>query len=150
MPPTLPGMTLQELIAACKGDRSYDQLEAAGGGSPSSKRWQQIATKVDRNFPDPPTIRAIARALAVTETTVVLAAARSLGLTIPVADANRLAELLPPSAARLTPMQVAAVRQVVRAMVEPVDRAAEDADADAALDAERAAPTPLRPVPQEP
>lgn len=150
MPPTLPGMNLQELIAACKGDRSYEALEKAGGGSPSSKRWQQIATKVDPKFPDPATIRSIARALSVSETTVVLAAARSLGLTIPLADASRLAELLPPSAARLTPMQVAAVRQVVRAMVEPMDIAAEDADADAALDAERPARTPLRPVPQEP
>lgn len=150
MPPTLPGMNLQELVAACKGDRSYDDLETAGGGSPTSKRWQQIATKVDKNFPDPPTIRAMARALSVTETTVVLAAARSLGLTVPLADASRLAELLPPSAARLTAMQVAAVRQVVRAMVEPLDIAAEDADADAALEGERPARTPLRRVPQDP
>ena len=150
MPPTLPGMTLQELIAACKGDRSYDALETAAGGSPTSKRWQQMATKADKNFPDPPTIRGIARALSVTETVVVLAAARSLGLTVSLADASRLAELLPPSAARLTPMQVAAVRQVVKAMVEPMDIAAEDADADAALDGELPAPTPLRPVPQEP
>ena len=150
MSPTLTGMNLQELIAACKDGRSYDDLEKASGGSPTSARWQQIATKVDPKFPDPKTIRAMARALSVTETTVVLAAARSLGLTIPLADASRLAELLPPSAARLTKMQIAAVRQVVRAMVEPIDVAVEDADADAVLDAEQAAPTPLRPVPHEP
>ena len=151
---TLPGVNLQELIAECKGDRSYADLERDGGGAPSSKRWWQIATKADPNFPDPATIRAIARALSVTETTVVLAAARSAGLTIPLADASRLAELLPPAASRLSRMQVAAVRQVVKAMVEPTDIAAADADADAALDNEQkgtAAPvTPIRPVPQEP
>lgn len=113
-------MDLAQLITATKGDRSYESLARAGGGVPGAKRWHQLATLPIRNFPDPPTVRALSRALGVTETTVVLAAARSLGLEVSGSD-NDLATLLPSRAGQLTAKQVAAVRQVVMAMAEPED-----------------------------
>jgi len=73
---------LRELIGLQKGDRSYEQLSKACGGQPSAKRLQQIATEQIKNFPDPDTIRALAKGLGVTESTVVLASAASLGLDV--------------------------------------------------------------------
>jgi hypothetical protein len=111
-------MDLAQLIEATKGDRSYETLARLAGGVPGAKRWHQLATKPIKNFPDPPTVRALSKALGVTEAVVVLAAARSLGLDASGSD-SLLATLLPNRAGQLTPKQVAAVRQVVMAMVEP-------------------------------
>lgn len=120
MPRNHPAMDLMELIRATKGDRSYADLERAGGGSPSAKRWQQLATKPQANFPDPPTIRAMARALGVSESSVIVAAGRSLGLTLDAPE-GPLVDLLPPGAKKLTHHQVSAVLAVIRAMLEPAD-----------------------------
>jgi hypothetical protein len=120
-------MDLAQLIDATKGDRSYETLARAAGGAPGAKRWHQLATKPIKNFPDPPTVRAVSKALGVTEAVVVLAAARSLGLDASGSD-SLLATLLPSRAGQLTPKQVAAVRQVVMAMVEPHEEKAPAGD----------------------
>lgn len=73
---------LQELIGLRKGDRSYEQLSRASGGVITRQRMQALATAPMRAFPDPDTIRALSRALSVAETTVVLAAATSVGLNV--------------------------------------------------------------------
>lgn len=73
---------LQELIGLRKGDRSYEQLSKACGGLPTAKRLHQLATAPIKNFPDPDTIRGLSKGLAVTESTVVLASAASLGLDV--------------------------------------------------------------------
>lgn len=73
---------LQALIGLRKGDRSYEQLSKACGGSPSAKRLHMLATAPMKNFPDPDTIRALSKGLGVTETTVVMASAESLGLDV--------------------------------------------------------------------
>lgn len=112
-----------ELIRRTRGDRSYATLEADSGGSPGRQRWQQIATSPQQNFPDPTTIRTMARVLGVPETTVVLAAARSAGLDVSQ-PGGPLAELLPPGSTRLTERQMAAVLTVIRAMIEPDETAA--------------------------
>lgn len=111
-------MDLKELIRRTRGDRSYATLEADSGGSPGAQRWQQIATMQQRNFPDPATIRTMARVLGVPETTVVLAAARSAGLDIHQ-PGGPLAELLPPASHTLTERQLAAILAVIRAMLDP-------------------------------
>ena len=42
MEPTLRNMDMAELVTRMKGDRSYEQLAAASGGSPGRQRWQQL------------------------------------------------------------------------------------------------------------
>lgn len=116
-------MNLATLIVTAKGDRSYDRLAADCGGSPGAARLQQLATRPVRNFPDPPTIHALAMGLGVAERTVVLAAAESLGIEVDAGD-GALAQLLPPAASHLTERQISAVLAVVRAMVDPVDASA--------------------------
>lgn len=111
-------MNLSELVEATKGDRSYEDLAKQSGGSPGRQRWQQLATQPQKNFPDPPTIRSVAKVLDVSEERVVLAAAESLGLTT-VREQSTVAALLPPSADRLTDKQIFAVVSVVRAMIDP-------------------------------
>lgn len=75
-------MNLADLITAHKGARSYVKLEEACGGSPKAARLQQLAAGPPKNFPDPSTIAALARGLRVPATTVVLAAAESLGIDV--------------------------------------------------------------------
>lgn len=124
---TVPGMNLSELIRATKGDRSYDKLEEAAGGKPTAARWQQLATAAQRNFPDPPTIQGMAKALGVAEKVVVLAAARTLGLDATERE-SQLVALLPPGADHLSLAQIDAVRHVIRVMAEPVSAQTERAE----------------------
>lgn len=111
-------MDLAELILRNKGDRSYRSLERDCGGDPTAKRIQQIASGVRplANFPDPPSIRGLARGLRVTELAVVLAAGESLGLEVDRA-LPRLAQLLPAGVERLTEQEVNAVLTMVQTMV---------------------------------
>lgn len=74
--------TLAGLIADRKGTRSYDRLSDDCGGTPSSGRLHQMATKPLKNFPDPESIRGMARGLGVTVTDIVMASARSLELPV--------------------------------------------------------------------
>ena len=73
-------MKLSELLNERKGDRSYEALERDCGGVPKAARLQQIATKPPKTFPDPDSIRGLARGLRVPERVVLAAAAESLGL----------------------------------------------------------------------
>jgi hypothetical protein len=80
--PVSDEQTLAGLIADRKGTRSYDRLSRDCGGVPTSKRLHQLATVTPKNFPDPDTIRGLAAGLGVTVTDIVMASARSLGLSV--------------------------------------------------------------------
>ena len=109
-------MNLAELIRTTKGDRSYDDLARAAGGAPGRQRWQQLASNVAlKNFPDPESIRAIARALGVTQRAVVDAAAESLGLEVR-RSRSRFEELLPDGVDDLDDDALAGILAVLRAL----------------------------------
>lgn len=108
-------MKLDELIRTTKGGRSYVALARDTNGKLGAARWQQIATRPLRTFPDPGTIAAIAAALRVPQRTVVLAAATSLGLQVD--SQSSLVDLIPERAQDLPPHCVAAVLNVVDAMI---------------------------------
>lgn len=86
MTKTSPEGGLRELILNRKGTRSFDDLSKACGGSPTGKRLHQLVSRPMKNFPDPDTIKGLARGLNVSQTEVLLAAARSLGLRVTEAD----------------------------------------------------------------
>lgn len=88
-------MNLRELVTSRKGTRTYETLSRDCGGHPSSKRLQQLATKAQKNFPDPDTVRALAKGLRVPEVRVVLAAAEDLGIDVSRAT-PRVLDYLPP------------------------------------------------------
>jgi hypothetical protein len=73
-----------------------------------------------KTFPDPGTLREFARVAGVSEQTVVLAAAKSLGLE--VEGGGGLTSALPPAADRLSHGQVAALAQLIRAFTSETDR----------------------------
>ena len=115
-------MDLAELMRAVKGARTYEELERLCGGSPSAQRLQKIATQKLKAFPDPPSIRGLARGLGVSESAIVLAAAESLDLSV-LEPKSSLHALLPASVTKLTDDQVAAILQLIRAFsagAEPV------------------------------
>lgn len=107
-------MDLAALIDTQRGGRTYAQLEKDTGGSLGAARWQQMATRGLRNFPTPQSLRAVARALHVSDETVLLAAGTSLGLRID--QRHSLIELIPPHATDLSDQCVTAILAVVRAM----------------------------------
>jgi hypothetical protein len=114
-------VNLGELIDTHRAGRSYNELARdAGEGAPSGKRLQQLATGAIRNFPDPPTIRALARGLRVSHQVVVLAAAESLDLDVRQ-GLPRVVDLLPVGAARLSEEQASAVAHLIRVFVEPTE-----------------------------
>ncbi|WP_157932309.1 hypothetical protein [Mycobacteroides abscessus] len=76
---------LAEFIRIEKGRTgvSYRELEARSDSIISAQRWQQLGTGVRmKEFPEPATLKAMAAALRVDVTQVVLASARSLGLAV--------------------------------------------------------------------
>lgn len=110
-------MNLGELIRRNKDDRSYDQLAHDCGGAPTSQRIQQLATaKRIANFPDPSSLRGLARGLHVTEPAVVLAAAESVGLDAASALPS-LVQVLPAGSEKLSDQEIVAVVAVIRAFV---------------------------------
>lgn len=82
--------TLAALINQRKGTRSYVRLSRDCGGNPSRARLQQMATQKLREFPDPETIQCLSRGLGATVTEIILASARSLGLSVAVGDPGAL------------------------------------------------------------
>lgn len=110
-------LTLGELILTCKGARTYSQLAEDCGGIPTAGRIQQMATKDQNAFPDPETIKALARGLRVGTSTVIEACAVSLGVGTKRAAAP-IVQLLPDGAETLSPEQVNAVLAVVHAFIE--------------------------------
>lgn len=112
-------LTLQQLIRARMDERgwSYGDLERRSDHRLTKGRWQQLGSGVrQRVFPEPPTIDVMAKVLEVDVTTVVLAAAQSLGL-----DARRrgpdLAQLLPTGTDRLSDRMREAILTLIRAAV---------------------------------
>lgn len=76
---------LAELIVTHKRARgwSYQQLADRSHGVIARQRWQQLATGVRMiEFPEPATLEAIAEGIDVDVTTVVVAAAASIGLPV--------------------------------------------------------------------
>lgn len=129
---------LQELISLRKGDRSYEQLSKACGGYPGGPRIHQLATTEIKGFPDPSTIRGLAKGLGVTEMTVVLAAAESLGLDIQMPGGDGWAALLPAGTTKIPSYFRDAILTVVHSAIQVV----EDAESRAATQpAEQSTPT---------
>lgn len=106
---------LQALIGLRKGDRSYEQLSKECKGVPTAKRLHMLATAPIKNFPDPDTIRGLSTGLRVTETTIVLAAAESLGLDVRSPDG--WAALLPADTERIPSHMRDAILSVVHSAV---------------------------------
>jgi len=121
---------LAGLIAAAKGDRSYDQISRAAGGKPTPERLHQLATQPIKNFPGPDTIAALARGLGRTVTDVVAAASRSLGLDVQIGS-DPLSLTIPTAGQLPSPAQDA-LREVARQMLalHAVGLTAEESDGD--------------------
>lgn len=101
----MTGPTLATLILRIKGDRSFrelkDRAESLGASSTLSS-WQQWG---DHGFerkllPDPATVRAFAKGLGISETDVLIAAARQVGLDVGEGNGT---DLVLPGMAHLPP-----------------------------------------------
>jgi len=112
--------TLADLISEKRALRgfSYTDLEHRAGNVITRQRWQQLGTGVRvKEFSEPATIRAMAAALEVDESMVVLAMAKSVGLNVELGGAQSiLARMLPAVARRLTAEQRNAIVGMVRVM----------------------------------
>jgi hypothetical protein len=72
---------IRKLIARQKGDRTYEELQAASDDVVKAQRWNQIANGIRiTNFPKPETIAAMAKALDVDVDVLLLTFARQFGL----------------------------------------------------------------------
>ena len=112
-------MPLHDLIRAGMQERgwSYSDLERASGRALTRGRWQQLGSGVaQRKFPDPSSLTVISKVLEVDITTVVLAAARSVGLDVRTRGTD-LAHLLPALTERLSERMREAILTLVRAAV---------------------------------
>ena len=112
-------MTLHQLIRTCMDERgwSYTDLERRSERALTRGRWQQLGSGVRlRNIPDPASLLVIARVLEIDITTVVLGAARTLGLSVRPGGGD-LAQLLPEQTERLSPRMHAAILTLIRAAV---------------------------------
>ncbi|UOD80305.1 hypothetical protein [Paenarthrobacter ureafaciens] len=76
--------SLSSLITRRRGARTYVELSKDCGGKPTHKALQQMVTRRLKNFPDPDTIRGLARGLNVLESDVVEVCAREVGLRVGV------------------------------------------------------------------
>ncbi len=110
--------TLAELIGEKRDLRgySYADLETRAGHTITRQRWQQLGSGARvKEFSEPDTIRAMAAALEVDESLVVLAMAKSIGLNVELGGAqSALARMLPASARDLTAEQRNAIVGMVR------------------------------------
>ncbi|OCB09282.1 hypothetical protein A5717_26280 [Mycolicibacterium porcinum] len=114
--------TLAELITEQKEFHgySYATLEARADHVISRQRWQQLGSNVRiTEFPEPATIIAIAAALNINVSEVVLATARSIGIPVEADGSSDLARMLPYSARDLTSDQRNAILALVRSIVTP-------------------------------
>jgi lambda repressor-like predicted transcriptional regulator len=111
--------TLRRLIRSRMDERgwSYADLERESGGALSRGRWQQLGSAdAQHKFPHPESLRVIAQVLEVDVTSVVLAAARAVGLPVP-AQTGDFADRLPAGTERLSLPMRDAILGVVRAAV---------------------------------
>lgn len=111
--------TITEIVNAGLAEKNKT-ASAASSEMGMSKQWlTDLANGDVQQFPKTvDSIRVLARYFGITEATIVLGYARSLGLNIPT-SLSALAQRLPPEAYRLTETQVHAVRLMIKAMVEP-------------------------------
>ncbi len=116
------GSTLAQLIRARMVERgwSYSDLEQESVQALSRGRWQQLGSGAEqKKFPDPASLTVIAAVLQVDITTVVLAAARTLGLDAHTQGSD-LANLLPAGTERLSEPIRDAILTLIRAAVSDV------------------------------
>ncbi|MBU8834145.1 hypothetical protein [Mycolicibacterium goodii] len=114
--------TLAELITEQKElhGYSYAELEHRAEHAISRQRWQQLGSNVRiTEFPEPATIEAIAAALNLNVSHVLLATARSIGMAVESDGSSDLARMLPRSAQKLTIDQRNALLTLIRTIVEP-------------------------------
>lgn len=84
-------LTLGQLIQARRSGRSYERLAQDSGHRPKLSAWQQWGKGDARTLlPEPDSIRGMALALGVSHTEVLMAAARSVGLTVASEDPSEL------------------------------------------------------------
>ncbi len=118
-----PAPDLHDLVRTGMQARgwSYGDLVRASGGALTRGRWQQLGSGVpQRKFPDPASLTIIAQTLEVDITTVVLAAARSVGLDVSRHGAE-LAYLLPERTELLSQRMREAILTLIRAAVAEAD-----------------------------
>lgn len=84
------GKALRNLINSLRGDRNNAELSRDCGGYPTQSRLQQMSTKPIQLFPDPETIRGLARGLNVSVGEVIAACATDLGLNMGRPDESAL------------------------------------------------------------
>lgn len=121
-------LPLHELIRARMDDRgwSYGQLEHRSKGALTKGRWQQLGTQVRmKSFPEPDTIRVVARVLELDETTILLAVGESLGLDV-TRRGPMLAQLLPAGTDQLSDRFRDSILAIIRAAVAETWERAED------------------------
>lgn len=124
-------LTLQDLIRVRRDERgwSYSDLERRADHQVKKNRWQQLGSGYRiKEFPEPASIEAMAQALEVDVTTVVLASAQSIGL-----NARRhgpaLAHLLPAGTDLMTDGMRDAILTLIRSAVsDAVQRGAGEED----------------------
>lgn len=117
-----PSLTLHQLIRdrMVRYGWSYSELERRSGRALSRGRWQQLGSgATQRKFPDPASLSVIAEVLDVDITTVVLAAARAVGLdTRP--PSSDLAGLLPPGTDTLSERMRDAILALIHGAIAEV------------------------------
>jgi hypothetical protein len=115
--------TIAELIAATKGDRSYNDLERDSGNLVSGKRWQQIGAGQPgvKTYPDPESIPGMAKALRVSQEAIVDAYSKALGIEI--GTPSQLIMMMPPGTEDLTTDSVRILREIIARFID-ADRAA--------------------------
>lgn len=79
-------MNLSQLILAKKGDRTYSKVADDCGGLPTKRRLNSLVLRPMNAFPDVETLRGLSVGLGVSITDVLLASARSLGLSVGLGD----------------------------------------------------------------
>lgn len=110
-------MNLAELMFARKGRDSYATLAARCGNRIGANRLQQLATQPMLAFPDPDTMDAIAAALGVDFSTVLISCAESLGRHVS-RHGSRLGQMLPARVDDLPQRQQDHILETARMMVE--------------------------------
>jgi len=84
------GSALRSLIRNLRGDRNNIELSRDCGGTPTASRMQQLSTTPIKLFPDPDTIKGLARGLNVSVGEVVAACAKDIGLNMGTPDESAL------------------------------------------------------------
>lgn len=123
-------LTLAQLIRSRMTEHgwSYTDLEQMSAHALSRGRWQQLGSGVQqKKFPDPASLKVIAAVLEIDVTTVVLAAAQTLGLNAH-ARGSDLANLLPPGTERLSEPIRDAILTLIRAAVSDAVMTGDEVD----------------------